>query len=148
MGYNIQTQDSYNPGNQVPPETQASATTSMVLEIVFGFFTLMGVGHVYTGRVGLGILLMIGWWIFIGVSGFISTLTLGIGACLFIPLYIALPIISGVQASSYMKRKGGTGSWGAVFGVAGGGCLLVLIFIGALIALGVVGGVVASIMNY
>jgi hypothetical protein len=114
---------------QVSPETEGAATTALVLEIVFGLFSLLGIGHVYGGRTVLGIALMIGWWAFIGVAGFASTITLGIAACLFIPLFIAVPIISGIQARTYLKTQEGTGSWQSVALVAGGGCLLVIVSI-------------------
>lgn len=111
------------------PEVQAAATTSLILEILFGFFSLLGVGHVYTGRIGLGVALMVGWWIYLLFAAAISSLTAGFGACLFVPIYIATPIISGIQASAYVKSAGVTGSWKSVAIVAGGGCLIVIISI-------------------
>jgi len=123
---------------QVSPETEGAATTALWLEIIFGLFSLLGVGHVYTGRIGLGIILMIGWWLFMGLGGLISSITLGIAACLFVPLYFAVPIISGIQARTYMQKRGGTGSWSSVAVVAGGGCLLVVVAI-VLVAVFVIG---------
>ena len=114
---------------QISPETEGAASTAMWLETIFGFFSLLGIGHVYTGRVALGIGLMVGWWIFIAVSWVVSTMTLGFAACLFIPLFITIPIISGVQARTFMRKKGGGGDWKQVAGVAGGGCLLVIIIL-------------------
>ena len=130
---------SNNPGQmyvtpQIPPDVQGASTTALILEIIFGFFGLLGIGHVYSGRAALGILLMVGWWIFIGVGAFISSLTLGIGACLFGPLFIAGPIISGIQARTHVQREMTTGNWSPVVLVAGGGCLLV-IFAGILLVL-------------
>jgi len=109
----------------VPPEVQSAATTALILEIVFGLFSLFGIGHVYSGRLGLGLALMVGWWVYIAAAGFISTLTGGLAGCLAIPIYIAAPIFSGVQASAYVKKVGATGSWRSVAFVAGGGCLLI-----------------------
>lgn len=114
---------------QVSPETEGAATIALVLEIVFGLFSVLGIGHVYGGRTVLGIALMTGWWSFIGFASFVSTITLGFVACLFIPLYIAVPIISGIQARTYLKKRGGTGSWQSVALVAGGGCFLVIVSI-------------------
>jgi hypothetical protein len=112
---------------QLPAEVQGASTTALILEIIFGFFGLLGVGHVYSGRFALGIILMIGWWVFIGVGAFISTLTLGIAMCLFGPLYIAGPIISGIQARTHVQREMTTGNWPNVALVAGGGCVMVVI---------------------
>jgi len=129
MSYSPQDQQSVYVVKQVSPETEGAATTALWLEIIFGLFFLLGVGHVYTGRIGLGIILMIGWWLFMALGGFISSITLGIAACLFVPLYFAVPIISGIQARTYMQKKGGSGSWSSVVMVAGGGCLLVAVAI-------------------
>lgn len=119
---------------QSSPETEGAATTALLLEIIFGLFWLLGIGHVYSGRKALGIALMIGWWAYIAIATFISTVTLGFGACLFAPLYIAVPIISGVQARTYTQRVGSQGSWQSVGLVAGGGCLLVILLFAALFA--------------
>jgi hypothetical protein len=107
------------------PEVQSAATTALILEIVFGLFSLFGIGHVYSGRLGLGLALMVGWWVYIAAAGFISTLTGGLAGCLAVPIYIAAPIFSGIQASAYVKKVGATGSWRSVAFVAGGGCLLI-----------------------
>jgi hypothetical protein len=114
---------------QVSPETEGAATIALVVEMVFGWFSVLGIGHVYGGRTALGIGLMIGWWVFIGFGSFIASITFGIAACLLVPLYIAVPIISGIQARTYLKTSGATGSWQSVALVAGGGCLLVIIAI-------------------
>ena len=129
MGYSPQDQQPIYVVRQASPETEGAATTALWLEIIFGLFSLLGIGHVYTGRIGLGIILMIGWWLFIALGVFISMVTLGIAACLFVPLYFAVPIISGIQARTYIQKTGGTGNWASVAAVAGGGCLLVIVAI-------------------
>ncbi len=122
---------------QVSPETEGAATTALWLEIIFGIFSLLGIGHVYSGRTMLGIVLMIGWWIYIALAGFISAITMGLGACLLVPIYIAVPIISGIQARTYTQKMAGRGNWKNVAFVGGGGCLLVVLIIAALVAFGV-----------
>ncbi len=129
---------------QASPEVEGAATTALWLEIIFGLFSLLGIGHVYTGRIWLGIILMIGWWTFLALAGFVTSITFGIAACLFVPLYFAGPIISGIQARTYLQRKGGTGSWSSVALVAGGGCLLAILAVAAtlvfVVGLGVLAG--------
>ncbi len=120
------------------PEVQAATTTALILEIVFGLFSLFGIGHVYSGRVGLGLALMLGWWAYIAIAGFLSTLTGGLAGCVFIPIYIAAPIVSGIQASAYVKKIHATGSWKSVGLVAGAGCLMVAGTICALSFFGVI----------
>lgn len=132
---------------QVSPETEGAATTSLWLEIIFGLFSLLGLGHVYSGRTWLGIALMIGWWIYIAIASFFSTITAGLGLCLFVPIYVAVPIISGIQARMYTQKTAGKGNWLSVALVGGGGCLLVIIFLGVMIALGVFAVLVSQAQN-
>jgi len=131
---------------QVTPETEGAAATALWLEIIFGIFSLLGVGHAYSGRVWLGILLMIGWWLYIGVAGVLSVMTLGFGACVFVPIYFSVPIISGLLARTYVQKEGSNGSWGSVALVAGGGCVLIIIVVVIVAALGIFAAVVSQ--NY
>ena len=126
------------PRAPLAPEVQAAATTALILEIVFGLFSLFGIGHVYSGRLGLGVALMLGWWAYIAIAGFLSTLTGGLAGCVFIPIYIAAPIVSGIQASAYVKKTHATGSWKSVGLVAGAGCLIAAGTICALSFFGVI----------
>jgi hypothetical protein len=45
---------------QLNPETEGAGATALWLEIIFGIFSLLGIGHVYSGRKLLGIILMVG----------------------------------------------------------------------------------------
>ncbi|GIV90276.1 MAG: hypothetical protein KatS3mg055_2794 [Chloroflexus sp.] len=114
MSYSPQEQQPVYVTRQISPETEGAASIARWLEILFGIFGLLGVGHVYTGRIAVGIIAMVVWWIYMGVAVTISALTAGLASCLFGPLYLAVPIISGIQASTYMKQRGGTGSWQSV----------------------------------
>jgi len=126
MSYSPPPQDRLYLQQQIPPDVQGASTTALILEIIFGFFGLLGIGHAYSGRLLVGGLLLVGWWIFIGLGTLISSITFGIGACIFGPLYIAGPIISGIQARTYVQREYSRGSWSNVIGLAGGGCLAVV----------------------
>lgn len=126
MGYSPPPQGRMYASQPLPPDVQGASTTALWLEIIFGLFGLLGVGHAYAGRLLLGALLMIGWWIFVGIGAFITSITFGIAACVFGPLYIAGPIISGIQARTYIQREYSTGSWPSVIGLAGGGCILMV----------------------
>lgn len=114
--------------NELKPETEGASTTAMWLEIIFGLFSFLGIGHAYSGRTILGIVLMIGWWIFLGIGGAISAVTLGIGLCVFAPLFIGVPIISGIQARTYTRKTGGKGSWKSVIIQLVAGLLTIIIF--------------------
>jgi hypothetical protein len=130
--------------NQTSHETEGASTTALWLEIIFGLFSLLGIGQVYSGRVILGICMMIGWWIYIAIASILSALTWGICACLFVPIYLSVPIISGIQARTYVKTTGGKGSWKSVGLVAGGGCLVVII---SIIIIIIFGGVIIGILS-
>lgn len=148
MSYSPQGQQPIYVTREISPETQGASAIALWLEILFGIFGLLGVGHVYTGRMVLGIVLMVGWWIYIAIAATVSTLTLGIAGCLFGPIYLAGPIISGIQARTYMQQKGGTGSWQSVAMVAGCGCLLVIIATILVLALIVGIGSISMPSNY
>ena len=123
---------------QASPETEGAATTSLWLEIIFGLFSLLGLGHVYSGRTLLGIGLMFAWWVYIILAGFLSAITMGFGLCLFVPIYIAVPIISGIQARTYVHKTHGKGNWKNFVLVGGGGCLvIILVAVGILLLVGI-----------
>jgi hypothetical protein len=114
---------------QPPPETRGAASTALVLELIFGFFGILGIGHIYTGRILLGIALMIGWWVYIAVAVTASILTGGLLACLFGPIGLAGPIVSAIRARTYMLRRGGPGSWGMVIAVAAVAVMVMVVII-------------------
>jgi hypothetical protein len=109
--------------------TQGASTTALWVEIIFGLFGLLGIGHVYSGRIKLGIGLLLGWWVYIFIAFFVSLGTLGLAACFLVPISIAVPIVSGIQARTYVQRVGGIGDWSAVAKVAGGGCLGMILLV-------------------
>lgn len=130
-------------------ETQTAGNTAMILEIVFGLFGQLGIGHVYTGRLGLGIGLLLGWWVYIAIAATITTATVGFAGCIFVPIGIIVPIISGLQAKKHMLEKGGDGDWGKVAIVGIGGCVSFLV-ISLILIFVVFGGLAAfwSSFNY
>jgi hypothetical protein len=126
-----------------PPQVSSAATVALVLETVFGWFGILGVGHAYSGRVLLAVVLLIGWWIYVAVAVVLLTLTVGISGCLVTPIYIAAPIVSGLYARAYVLRTRRTGSWGSVAIVGGAGCLvLIAVALTAALYLSVILGVI------
>lgn len=125
-------------GSAPLPEVSRAATIALVLEIVFGLFGILGVGHAYSGRLLVAVGLLVGWWLYILVAAAISAVGLGIPACLALPIYIAVPIVSGLYARSSVLRTQTTGSWGSVAAVAGAGCLVVIVVV-VLVLLGLLG---------
>jgi hypothetical protein len=129
------------------PATQGASTTALWLETIFGLFGLLGVGHVYAGRIVLGIALMIGWWIYLAIAAVVITITVGVAACLFMPISLAVPIISGIQARTYIQQKGGAGDWQSVALVTGGGCLLIIAAVILMLVLGVGLGALGTLIE-
>ena len=134
-------------GKEISPDVEGAANTSLALEIIFGLFGVLGIGHVYTGRVALGVLLIILWWVYIATATLISVFTFGIAACIFIPLYIAIPIISGIQARTYMLKSRGTGSWLSVIITGGIGCFLVILSIIMISLIALIGIPIFSVLT-
>jgi hypothetical protein len=100
---------------QSSPETERAATTAMWLEIIFGVFGFLGIGHIYSGRTALGIVWMIGWWVYIAITTIVLW-TISPVFAVFIcgPLGLAIPIISGIQAHTHLHSVGGNGRWRSI----------------------------------
>jgi TM2 domain-containing membrane protein YozV len=66
------------------PQPQKSGGTAAILEVLPGFFlSVFGIGHMYAGNVGLGILIMIGWWVVLAIN---------IMLCLVVIGFVTLPL--------------------------------------------------------
>lgn len=129
---------------QLSPEVEGAGNIALVLEMIFGWFGLLGIGHVFTGRIALGIALLVGWWLFFGISAFLATITFGLALCILLPIWLAAPVISGIQARSYARQAAETGNWGSVAVVGGFGCLLAVIVSAGFLILFVFAGLAAA----
>jgi hypothetical protein len=78
----------------------------LIAEIVGGYFGLLGIGHMISGRVGLGIGVLLGWWFILVPTILAIIATAGICALIGIPLYFGIPIFSGVMARKYVRENG------------------------------------------
>lgn len=91
--------------------TQPQSTTDpnlvLVVELVGGFFGFLGIGHMLAGEVGLGIMLLIGWWIYSAFVWVVVILTLGLAGCLFGPINIVAVIFSALMARNTVLRQQG-----------------------------------------
>ncbi len=110
------------------PESAKDPNTAMVIEIVAGYFGLLGIGYLYAGRTAAGLLRLFGFWVFLtllvlvasGLS-FLPTLLMtsdladyesALGASLLplicmlclIPLILAIPIVSGLMLKRSMRQ--------------------------------------------
>lgn len=68
-----------------------SETTTLLLAIILGLFGLQGIGHIYVGRVGRGITILIGSIILFSIS--IALIVTILGAIIGIPLLIGFVVM-------------------------------------------------------
>jgi len=75
---------------------QKEGNIAVLLEIIPGLFGIFGIGHIYTGRVGIGLLFMFGFWIVSGINFFLSFILIGIitGPLCWIGTLVISPIIA------------------------------------------------------
>ncbi len=109
--------------------------TAMVIEIVAGYFGLLGIGYLYAGRTVAGLLRLFGWWAFIGmaillitIGPFAPLLGLGtldteaeleaglatllgapllmlVGFCCLVPIVLAVPVVSGLMLKHSLNQE-------------------------------------------
>ena len=83
--------------------------TVMLIEIVGALFCFLGLGWIYSGKAGIGIILLIVYWMVVAVEAFIifpliTLVTFGLGAV----VYVIIPvqnIIVGVISGIIVKRN-------------------------------------------
>jgi len=74
-------QPNYNPQYQTGYKDES---TTLILSIVLGLIGLPGIGHMYVGKVGSGVGILIGSWILI----IVGVVTMGIGLIIYLILFI------------------------------------------------------------
>ncbi len=81
---------------------------AFLLELL-GYLGFLGIGHMYAGNIIGGVLLLLFGWgaatFLFAVGAVFSIFTLGLGLCLLVPLYLGLPIISGLIARGIATRN-------------------------------------------
>jgi hypothetical protein len=70
---------------------------------MFAYVGFLGAGHIYAGHVIRGLMLMVGWWIFLPWT-ILTVLFNNGGGCLFLSA-ILVPVVSGLWASASVKRQ-------------------------------------------
>ena len=88
-----------------PPRDSAIA---LLLELI-GYAGFLGIGHIYAGRTGRGIALMIAWWFY----GFVAiilmvTIILTIFGCLMLLAVPVVPLLSGLWVKHDLDREQAT----------------------------------------
>ena len=94
----------------VPGQSDSSDTIAMVIEIVFGFFGILGMGWLYAGNFPIAIGAFIGYAIVIFIETAVAGLTLGFALCIIIPINLVIIVVSGIRARDYVRNSGASGS--------------------------------------
>ncbi len=80
-----------------------SGGTAALLEVVPGFFQIFGIGHIYAGKVGIGLLFMFGYWLVLAINGLLSFVLIGLvtGPLCWVAAMIISPIIAAGSCSRH-----------------------------------------------
>ena len=81
------------------------ATIAVILELVGGYFGLLGLGWMFGGDLLKGILILFGYMILLSIGGFLVWITLGLLGLIFVPLYIIVPIISAFKVYQFVNSR-------------------------------------------
>ncbi|OQY46405.1 MAG: hypothetical protein B6242_08055 [Anaerolineaceae bacterium 4572_78] len=86
--------------------------TALLVEMVGGFFGLMGLGHIYAGRTTDGLIFLIGWLTYLALSWTVIGLLslVAVGFCLIpaqllihigVPIWLAVKLRNELETQTY-----------------------------------------------
>ena len=79
---------------------------ALVLEVIGGFFGLAGIGWIYAGQVGRGLIFMAGYWLFDWALGLALTiLTMGMWCAVWPAQNLIVSSISGFLVYRWLERQ-------------------------------------------
>jgi len=87
-------------------DIKRSATTALVLEVLFGLVGLPGAGWVYAGKLSTAIIVFTAYWISTAIQVYIMALTMGMIGCLPIVFNPTIVVISGIKVQRDVLRSG------------------------------------------
>jgi len=79
---------------------------ALILEILPGFFGLLGIGWIYSGNMGVGIALLVGYGLWNLLALVIAVFTGGIACFCTLPLNVIVMITSALLLNSYIQKQG------------------------------------------
>ena len=88
------------------PVPDKNPDTAFLLELLGGIFGFLGLGHIYAGRVGRGMIYMLLWWLYLVGSGLIISLLLSVvvGLCC-IPFQLVLLIVVPFYSATTIRDE-------------------------------------------
>jgi hypothetical protein len=78
---------------------------AFLLELI-GYIWVLGIGHMYAGRIGRGVALLLGWWAYWGIAAvlFFTVIFIPI-TCVMAILWPVVPILSGFWIKRDLDRE-------------------------------------------
>jgi hypothetical protein len=80
-------------------------TLTALIELIGGYFGLLGLGWMVAGDVLRGLLILVGYWLVLSIAGFLTMVTFGLAGFVLAPLYLIAPIISAFMAYQFARDK-------------------------------------------
>lgn len=87
--------------------TPKDRTTALLLEILPTFVGVFGIGWIYGGNPTVGVLLMVGMFIWEVLAVIGSIVTLGLGCFCFVPINLVVMGVSAYFLNEYMQQRPG-----------------------------------------
>jgi TM2 domain-containing membrane protein YozV len=79
---------------------------ALILEVVGGFFGFLGVGWIYAGQPGKGLLLLISYWLLDWIIGLtLAVATLGVWCCFWPAQNLLFGAVSGYLAYRWIEQS-------------------------------------------
>lgn len=96
----------YPPGAYyAPPRPGPSPDTAYILNLIFGLFGLFGIGSMYAGKTGEGLIMLFGGIMMNLTVAVLGAITAGILACLALPFYVLFAVLSANSVKKYLLDK-------------------------------------------
>ncbi len=83
----------------------SNQTLAVIVELVGGYFGLLGVGWMIAGDVLRGLLILIGYGILLAIFAFLISISFGFLGFIIVPFYIIIPIISAFKVYQFADDK-------------------------------------------
>lgn len=128
--------------------SDSSDSTALIIEIIFGVFGLLGMGWLYAGNWLVSIAVFLVFLVFVFIELTFGLETLGLLACILIPLNVSISVVSGLKVRDYVRNRQVKGSiLRVVLGFVLGGAIL---FLGAgllLFGSALLGGLLEALLD-
>ena len=84
---------------------QDRTTLAIILEAICGLFGVMGIGWLISGRTSTGVILLVGYLVWVAVAFVLMLLTFGLFAFCFAPIHLAVVAVSTYLLYNRLKPQ-------------------------------------------